>query len=199
MQATLGRVLSFVARYAAPRSACRSIDKGGPLIKINALVVNDERDVELSARPSIPISFEQIGHRMLRRSRSPATTLPREYPDVCQTFSCRDLSESAPTNWPAWQKARPSFRRVRIPAGCYRNRRIPFVAFCVARLTGELSLWPTRKISLLRVMKRRGNVRENTTAARLNGIIHCGHGERTSSLAVLIRTFAGAAKSSPRS
>jgi len=72
MQATLGRVLSFVARYAAPRSACRSIDKGGPLIKINALVVNDERDVELSARPSIPISFEQIGHRMLRRSRSPA-------------------------------------------------------------------------------------------------------------------------------
>jgi len=119
-----GYVLSFVARYAVPCSACWSIDKGGPLIKINALVVN-----ELSARPSIRL-FRPDRTPDARSVSSPPTTLPREYPDVCQTFSCRDLSESAPTNWPARQKARPSFRRVRIPAGCYRNRRIPLVPFC---------------------------------------------------------------------
>lgn len=54
--------------------------------------------------PSLCFSRELDLVRSRKSGRDPGA-LPREYPDVCQTFSCRDLSESAPTNWLAGQKA----------------------------------------------------------------------------------------------
>lgn len=80
-------------------------------MKINATDVLTDDDVELSPRSirlsfSLPLPFSrELDLVRSRKSGRDPAALPREYPDVCQTFSCRDLSESGPTNWLARQKA----------------------------------------------------------------------------------------------